>query len=341
MSVIKEIDYNFPIDIVYTWVDDTDPKWRNKKKEVLKNNSVNIEANENCRFINNDELLFSIRSIYKFCPWFNKIYIVTDEQKPKWLDENNNDIIIIDHKIIFNNIGLLPTFNSNMIESRIHHIPNLSENYIYLNDDFFIGRLLTKSFFFYPDGSPKIYMTKTKPFRKVLNRIRSKKLIKQKLYSRNLNFARKIIFERDNKLILNYPIHNPKAFCKSQVHKIENYFKNIILKTLTHQFRHNDGIYFLALCLFHLIAKGNKPIIMKPYRNKKISYNFSFFRKNRDFIYIKLGIDPLFKIKYELIKKFNPAFFCINDTNLSTNTDRAKMVKFLTEYFPNRSIAEK
>ena len=117
---------NFPVDIVYTWVDNKDPIWKEKKKEALHEININPEANEDCRFISSNELLYSIRSVYKHCSWFNKIYIITDSQVPKWLDiANNDDIIIIDHNEIFNKKGKLPTFNSNVIESRIHYIPHL------------------------------------------------------------------------------------------------------------------------------------------------------------------------------------------------------------------------
>jgi len=337
----KKLDKDFPVDIVYAWVDDQDPQWKEKKKSILKDIEVNIEANDICRFINNNELLYSIRSIYKYCSWFNKIYIVTDDQIPNWLQRNTNDIIIVDHKTIFGDAGTLPTFNSNVIESRIHHIPNLCEHYIYFNDDFFIGRKLSKSFFFSENGNSRIYMTKKKSKRKVLNVMKPQRMLKQKLYPRNLNLARMLVLEKCNKLILNYPIHNPKGFCKSDIFEVETYFHNIILKTLRHQFRKNEGIYFLALCMFFLIANGNKPLVMKPYRSNRITYNFSYFRKNRDFVYLKLGIDPLFEEKYRLINKYKPAFFCINDTNLSTDLDRKKMVDFLINYFPDKSNAEK
>lgn len=34
----------------------------------------------------------------------------------------------------------MPTFNSRSIETLLHRIPNLSENYVFFNDDFFLGR---------------------------------------------------------------------------------------------------------------------------------------------------------------------------------------------------------
>jgi hypothetical protein len=50
----------------------------------------------------------------------------------------------------------LPTFNSHAIESSIHRVPDLSEYFVYLNDDVFIGRPTTPDDFFYPNGIEKI-----------------------------------------------------------------------------------------------------------------------------------------------------------------------------------------
>lgn len=342
--MLKEnLNTDFPVDIVYTWVDDQDTQWQEKKKNVLTNLNINPEANEACRFVNNNELLFSIRSIYKYCSWFNKIYIITDSQIPKWLNTNNSEIVIIDHKTIFGNAGILPTFNSNVIESRIHHIPSLCEHYIYFNDDFFIGRKLCKSFFFSETGMPKLYMTQKKSKRKVLKDMKPEKLLKQKLYPLNLNLARKLVLDKCKSLILHYPIHNPKAFRKSDILKVENIFNDEIKKTLQHQFRNKDGIYFLALCLFYLIAQEVKVSIIKPYRKDNFLYNISYFCRYRDFIYIKLGWDnqKRCKEKYRLIHKYKPAFFCLNDGEESIDLDREIMIKFLSEYFPKKINAEK
>ena len=332
---------NFPVDIVYTWVDNKDPIWKEKKKKALHEININPEANEDCRFISSNELLYSIRSIYKYCSWFNKIYIITDSQKPTWLNPNIAEIVIIDHKTIFDNNSTFPFFNSNVIESRIHYIPNLCEHFIYFNDDLFIGRKLNKNYFFSKNGTPKLYMTPKKSKRKVIKGMNSRIMLKQKLYPRNLNNARKLVWEKYKTLILNYPIHNPKAFRKTDILKVESIFKKYIVNTLNHQFRNNEGIYFLALCMFHMITEGVTPIIMKPYRSNRLIYKIPLLSKNRDFIYIKLGFDRRFEEKCKLICKFNPAFFCINDTNFCKDSDRKNMVKFLADYYYDKTIAEK
>src|SRR5690606_36412029 len=38
------------------------------------------------------------------------------------------------------------------IESQLHHIPGISEHFVYFNDDFFLGRMLPPTMFFTPTG---------------------------------------------------------------------------------------------------------------------------------------------------------------------------------------------
>ena len=70
----------------------------------------------------------------------------------------NNNLIVVDHSEIFSNKQILPTFSSRAIEMKLHHIKDLSTNFLSLNDDFFIGRPAKKKDFFYKDGMPKLFM---------------------------------------------------------------------------------------------------------------------------------------------------------------------------------------
>jgi hypothetical protein len=61
----------------------------------------------------------------------------------------------------------LPTFNSIVIESFIHHIPNLSEYYIYFNDDMILlNKVFISDFFdfFYKPIETKCHPIKSIPF---------------------------------------------------------------------------------------------------------------------------------------------------------------------------------
>ena len=70
---------DFPVDIVYLWCNSNDIDWKIKKNnELLKYNiQLDDDSINACRFIDNDELKYSLRSLEKFAPWINNIFIVS------------------------------------------------------------------------------------------------------------------------------------------------------------------------------------------------------------------------------------------------------------------------
>ena len=136
------------IDIVYMWVDGSDPVWLAKKNAFEQGvASTAGEALDEARFVDNDELKYSLRSIERYAPWIRHIYIVTDGQVPAWIDLTNPRISIIDHTEIIPREAL-PTFSSPAIEWCVDNIPGLSEHFLLANDDTFIGREVSPEFFF-------------------------------------------------------------------------------------------------------------------------------------------------------------------------------------------------
>lgn len=147
------------IDVVFTWVDSSDPRWYNKYLAYTQNITHSaLYANDPARFENHNELYYSVHSVLLYMPWIRHIYIVTDNQVPEWLVENTNTkISIIDHQQIIDP-EYLPTFNSHVIEAFLHKIPNLSENFIYFNDDVFVARELPMEHFFQKNGIASIFI---------------------------------------------------------------------------------------------------------------------------------------------------------------------------------------
>lgn len=152
-NIPKPDPFNFPVDLVYTWVDGNDPIWQKKKNLYLKGQSnVSQDSAGEHRYADHDELKYSLRSVEKNIPWVRHIYIITDSQKPIWLKDHPK-VTIIDHKNIFPP-DALPTFNSTAIETRLPFIPGLSEHFLFANDDYFVNFPLEKSFFFDQKGNP-------------------------------------------------------------------------------------------------------------------------------------------------------------------------------------------
>lgn len=151
------------IDLVYLWVNGNDLKWIAKRNACIGEPS---KAEENCkeRYVDNDELKFSLRSVEKYAPWIRKIFIVTDSQTPEWLETSHPKIQIVDHTEILPT-ECLPCFNSVVIEHHLHRIPGLSEHFLYANDDMYINKPVTPETFFAKDLLPKIRLNR-RPFRK-------------------------------------------------------------------------------------------------------------------------------------------------------------------------------
>jgi hypothetical protein len=139
------------VDLVYTWVDGTDPNWLAQKRAIVgeaASENFTPDGDITARFVSRNELLYSLRSAWMYFRNLGKIYIVTCGQRPSFLKEDSAVIKFIDHRDIFPNAGDLPTFNSHAIESNLHRIPGLSEKYLYLNDDVFFCRPVTSKLFF-------------------------------------------------------------------------------------------------------------------------------------------------------------------------------------------------
>ena len=155
-------DFVGKVDIVYTWVDSSDPTWQANYRQALVHtgNDVDASATDIARFTSRDELKYSLRSLETNLPWINHVYVVTAGQRPRWLVNTHSKLSVVDHNDIFADpTACLPTFNSHAIESQLVNIPGLSENFIYVNDDVFFGRYQFPNSFFGPAGQSKYAMS--------------------------------------------------------------------------------------------------------------------------------------------------------------------------------------
>jgi len=151
---------NMEVDIVYTWVDSTDPAWKNRFDSAIKITDPDLtstHALDPARFECHRELAYSVKSVLKFLPWARKIYIVTDKQKPDW-DLSDEKVVFVDHEEIIDP-EYRPTFNSHVIEANLHRIPGLAEHFIYFNDDVFVARRIPKEHFFINNGLSAMFLS--------------------------------------------------------------------------------------------------------------------------------------------------------------------------------------
>lgn len=144
----------YPIDAVVTWVDGNDLSHIRKREIYQEGGAAKTisSSKEMTRFINNGELKYCLKSLLVNMPWLRQVFIVTDNQTPDFLPKellNNSKVTVVDHRVVFSGYeGVLPTFNSISIESVLHKIPNLSDHYIYFNDDFMVLQPVEATEFF-------------------------------------------------------------------------------------------------------------------------------------------------------------------------------------------------
>lgn len=169
-----------------------DPEWQASfaKYSGRIDNTVN-ELSE-ARFRDYGLLKYWFRGVERFAPWVRKIHFVTCGQKPDWLNENHPKLNLVHHKDFIPE-QYLPVFNSNLIEIYMHKIPDLSEHFVYFNDDIFIIDHLPQSRFF-QNGLPKDIAA----FRTNFGRSQFGKMLKNNIALINRHFDKKEVLKRDH-----------------------------------------------------------------------------------------------------------------------------------------------
>ncbi|XP_018315391.1 N-acetylglucosamine-1-phosphotransferase subunits alpha/beta isoform X1 [Mycetomoellerius zeteki] len=158
-SFQNKLCQHVPIDVVYTWVNGSDPMFL---ESLQKHVSIVDLSAVTSRFSDKDELRYSLRSLEMYAPWVRHVYIVTNGQIPSWLDMDNPRVTLVTHEDIFLNKNDLPTFSSPAIESHIHRclemIPGVSDKFLYFNDDVMLGAEIWPEDFVTQAGGQKIYL---------------------------------------------------------------------------------------------------------------------------------------------------------------------------------------
>ena len=134
------------IDVVISWVDGSDPAHAEKRSVTMSKMGLPFDP-RSTRYSDMGEIYYCIASILKYAPFIDRIYLITDEQKPRFLDLftregicSEGKIQVVDHSVIFNGFeDCLPTFNPRPIETMMWRIPGIAEHFIFLNDDFFLN----------------------------------------------------------------------------------------------------------------------------------------------------------------------------------------------------------
>lgn len=286
----NNIDYNFDVDAVITWVDGHDPTWNKIKNKYANklNKTIWKSSNTDLRYKHCNELYYCLLSIIKNLPWIRNVFLVTMyPQKPNFIKEFPKVKIIYHHQI-FPNLNNLPTFNSQAIETQLYNIPGLSENFLYLNDDFIIAKPLKKSYFFTKTGRIKFYYNQT------INKY-------------NLSVMN---YLKNNNYNIRYytPIHHAVALKKSYFKQMWNIFKKDLSITSNNKFRSKNDLWIISLIQQLCGTFYNKCIYIYP---KKYDQLYLLL-KDKDNKNDKERVNEINKM-INIYKYSNPSLLCINN----------------------------
>jgi hypothetical protein len=313
----------FPIDVVYTWVNGADPEHQAKRAACLpKQPDIHESALEAARFRDNNELIYSLRALEQFAPWVRKVILVTDNQVPAWLRRDHPKIRIVDHKEFIPE-KYLPTFNSHVIEAYLHKVPDLAEHYIYLNDDVFLARPCSRTDFFFQNGLPLSFVDWRK--RRIVG-YHYTGTPHARSYFNTLKILKNRGVRTDPKYIT---AHGPYAETRSNAGAAFAFYQNDIEAFAANRFRTTKEIcmyaHALPLLLYYqkkLVPCDERYYYVQTMRPDRVAYYQALLNSRVD--------------------NAAPLFFCINDVSSKRRSRywRDDLHTFLDAYFPARSSFE-
>ncbi|SUT99858.1 capsular polysaccharide phosphotransferase LcbA [Actinobacillus lignieresii] len=307
----------FDIDVVFTWVDGSDLNWIekfNKFSPEHKERSA-LYATDSARFENHNELFYSVHSVLKNMPWIRHIFIVTDNQIPTWLNENDNHkISIINHTDIIDK-KYLPTFNSHVIEAFLYKIPDLSENFIYFNDDVFVARPLQPEHFFQNNGIASIFLAD-----KSLLKMKDKGIITPTLSASEKSIS---LLNRNYEVKIDTPLVHTYIPLKKSVYELAwCRYKYEIEEFLPNKLRNNNDINFANFLIPWLMLLEGKAI-----PQREVCYYFNIRSPH--------AITQYRKLLQQKKNGTSPHSFCANDFNSKKSIDNYQdlLLKTLKVYY--------
>lgn len=307
-------DIDFPIDIVFSWVDGNNPEYQRYRASFMENVVVGEGDDAEARFRQIDELKYALRSIHMFAPWIRRIFICTDSDLPEWLDTEHPDVTIVRAADHFKDPASLPTFNSQAVESQLQHIEGLSEHFLYSNDDMFFGRPVGPDMFFSPGGITKFIEAPTRIGLGDNHLDRSG-------FENSARVNRRLLHDRFGRITTRHLEHTAAPLRRSVMIELEELFSREFRETAASRFRAKDNIS-VTNSLYHYYALLTGRAVTKV--GAKVKYVDTTMYS---------GLDALAR----MLAKRNQDFFCLNDGSFPEvpAQERQQVVtSFLRRYFP-------
>lgn len=328
---------NQKIDFVILWVDGSDEKWLEEKKQYKPDLDV---SNSIIRFRDWENLKYWFRGVEKYASWVNKIYFVTYGHLPKFLNTNHEKLVITNHKDFIDK-DYLPTYNSNVLDLNLYKIKGLSEKFVYFNDDtFIIDKVKPEDFF--KNGLPveEYAETATIPYKTIfpytmfnnafiINNHYEKRNVYKKQFKKLFSFKyginnfRTLFSLPYKKFVGFYSAHLPIAFLKSYYEKLWDIEEQECIKTSKNKFRTKEDIT-------SYIIKEMQMLEGKFYPRKHSFGKYFVISNNNEKIK-----SAILKQKYKMV--------CINDQdeNIDFEKSKTEINECFEKILPEKSSFEK
>lgn len=327
------------IDFVITWLDSTDPVWRNAFQSYLPENQ-SIYDLRCIRFRNWDNLRYWFRGVEKFAPWVNKVHFITCGQIPNWLNTNALKLNLVRHTDYIPH-EYLPTFSSCPIALNLHRIEGLSEHFVFFDDDMFlIDKVGPESFF--RNGLPCdmaafIALNPCDFFTHML--VNNLCLINASFKKREMlrrHFRKWLSLQAGNKLLRTlfllpwsyftgfYDPHLPQVFLKSTLEDVWEKHGDLLLRTTASRFRSMADVSSWLFRYWQL-AKGD----------------FVPLNVLKDGAFFSIADNTLDKI-VETIENQKKRIICVNDGEVSSfEASKERLNAAFQKILPEKSSFEK
>ncbi len=307
-----------PVDVVYTWVDGSDPAWKLRRAGFDPTGArLATDALDPARTTNRDELRYSLRSIAMYANWVRHIWLVTDGQVPSWLAEHPR-LTVVHHEDVFKDPEALPTFNSHAIESQLHHITGLAEHFLYLNDDVFFGRPVRPELFFHGNGVAKFALSTMAIDREPEPHPMNGAMLAAR---RGRDFMEHTV----GRTVSHRMQHTPHAHQRSTLAEFESRHPDLFAQVARSRFRDGADLS-IASDLGHYYGYAH---------GKAVEAKLAFR-------YIDIGSPFASEYFDSLLARRDQDCFCINDVGgYDGPINDARMTEFLRRYFPLPSPFER
>ena len=309
-----------PIDVVIKYIDLRDPLLKRKGIHQIKKD------------FDNEELKYCIRSILKNIPWVRKIFILMPNNKVRFF----KDYSIIKERIVYvkdKDILGYESSNSLAFQFRFWKLSDfgISNNFIAMDDDYFIGSPLNKTNFFClinGEVKPAIITSKfermhiseaeqkIKKYKEKINKIKVEQTSPIFRYSLYLTYLY-ILKLFGEPLYLPIHTHNAIPVNLKELQEIYGiiYQSNYKYSTLDSLYRAVDNIQFQTFVMSYIFIKYKRKV-------KNISYK-------------------LINNNNAINSDYNYSLFCINTGSLNYNKNSFMISKIVMNYlFPNPSPYE-